>query len=122
MGPAQLSPAGAAKRTRPQTDVCFSPGFSASPRLRVESKTKGEEYMSRRFYEKDGNLDYLNGRAVAIIGYGRQRRAPRVWGARGVSGGGGGGGKKEGEPRARGGGRARQKFFPPGGAREGSQC
>src|ERR1017187_8487932 len=31
--------------------------------------------MSRRFYEKDGNLDYLNGRTVAIIGYGSQCHA-----------------------------------------------
>ena len=31
--------------------------------------------MSRRFYEKDGNLDYLNGRTVAIIGYGSQGHA-----------------------------------------------
>ena len=26
--------------------------------------------MPRRFYEKDGNLEVLNGRTVAIIGYG----------------------------------------------------
>jgi len=31
--------------------------------------------MSRRFYEKDGNLDHLNGRTVAIIGYGSQGHA-----------------------------------------------
>jgi len=31
--------------------------------------------MSKRFYEKDGNLDYLNGRTVAIIGYGSQGHA-----------------------------------------------
>jgi ketol-acid reductoisomerase len=31
--------------------------------------------MARRFYEKDGNLDYLNGRTVAIIGYGSQGHA-----------------------------------------------
>ncbi|MBZ5617363.1 MAG: ketol-acid reductoisomerase [Acidobacteriia bacterium] len=31
--------------------------------------------MPRRFYEKDGNLDYLNGRTVAIIGYGSQGHA-----------------------------------------------
>jgi ketol-acid reductoisomerase len=31
--------------------------------------------MSRRFYEKDGNLDYLNGKTVAIIGYGSQGHA-----------------------------------------------
>jgi len=31
--------------------------------------------MSRRFYEKDGNLDYLHGRTVAIIGYGSQGHA-----------------------------------------------
>ncbi len=31
--------------------------------------------MSRRFYEKDGNLDYLNGRTVAIVGYGSQGHA-----------------------------------------------
>ena len=31
--------------------------------------------MSRRFYEKDGNLDYLDGRTVAIIGYGSQGHA-----------------------------------------------
>jgi ketol-acid reductoisomerase len=31
--------------------------------------------MSRRFYEKDGNLDYLKGRTVAIIGYGSQGHA-----------------------------------------------
>jgi len=31
--------------------------------------------MSRRFYEKDGNLENLNGRTVAIIGYGSQGHA-----------------------------------------------
>src|SRR5580692_8961919 len=31
--------------------------------------------MSRRFYEKDGNLEHLNGRTVAIIGYGSQGHA-----------------------------------------------
>jgi len=31
--------------------------------------------MSRRFYEKDGNLDYLNGKTVAIVGYGSQGHA-----------------------------------------------
>jgi ketol-acid reductoisomerase len=31
--------------------------------------------MPRRFYEKDGNLSYLNGRTVAIIGYGSQGHA-----------------------------------------------
>src|SRR5580700_6681701 len=31
--------------------------------------------MPRRFYEKDGNLDYLDGRTVAIIGYGSQGHA-----------------------------------------------
>jgi len=31
--------------------------------------------MSRRFYEKDGNLEFLNGKTVAIIGYGSQGHA-----------------------------------------------
>ena len=31
--------------------------------------------MAKRFYEKDGNLDYLKGRTVAIIGYGSQGHA-----------------------------------------------
>src|SRR5882724_3575786 len=31
--------------------------------------------MPRRFYEKDGNLSYLNGRTVAVIGYGSQGHA-----------------------------------------------
>src|SRR5579863_2995059 len=31
--------------------------------------------MPKRYYEKDGNLDYLNGRVVAIIGYGSQGHA-----------------------------------------------
>src|SRR5436190_15670209 len=31
--------------------------------------------MPKRFYEKDGNLEYLNGRTVAIIGYGSQGHA-----------------------------------------------
>ena len=31
--------------------------------------------MSRRFYEKDGSLQYLEGRTVAIIGYGSQGHA-----------------------------------------------
>ena len=31
--------------------------------------------MSKRYYEKDGNLDYLKGRTVAIIGYGSQGHA-----------------------------------------------
>jgi len=31
--------------------------------------------MSRRFYEKDGSLEYLKGRTVAIIGYGSQGHA-----------------------------------------------
>src|SRR5690349_24366453 len=31
--------------------------------------------MLRRFYEKDGNLDKLRGRTIAIIGYGSQGHA-----------------------------------------------
>src|SRR5215475_10900687 len=31
--------------------------------------------MAKRYYEKDGNLDYLSGRTVAIIGYGSQGHA-----------------------------------------------
>src|SRR5471030_2291980 len=31
--------------------------------------------MPKRYYEKDGNLDYLKGRTVAIIGYGSQGHA-----------------------------------------------
>src|SRR5579862_6392883 len=31
--------------------------------------------MPRRFYEKDGNLEHLNGRTVAIVGYGSQGHA-----------------------------------------------
>src|SRR5574338_272457 len=31
--------------------------------------------MAKRFYEKDGNLDLLKGRTVAIIGYGSQGHA-----------------------------------------------
>src|ERR1700683_2079384 len=31
--------------------------------------------MPNRYYEKDGNLDYLDGRTVAIIGYGSQGHA-----------------------------------------------
>ena len=31
--------------------------------------------MARRFYEKDGSLEYLNGRTVAIVGYGSQGHA-----------------------------------------------
>src|SRR5271166_1714011 len=31
--------------------------------------------MPRRFYEKDGNLEHLSGRTVAIIGYGSQGHA-----------------------------------------------
>jgi len=31
--------------------------------------------VPKRYYEKDGNLDYLNGRTVAIIGYGSQGHA-----------------------------------------------
>ncbi|MBZ5727463.1 MAG: ketol-acid reductoisomerase [Acidobacteriia bacterium] len=31
--------------------------------------------MSKRYYEKDGNPEYLNGRTVAIIGYGSQGHA-----------------------------------------------
>jgi len=31
--------------------------------------------MSRRFYEKDGNAEFLNGKTVAIIGYGSQGHA-----------------------------------------------
>ncbi len=31
--------------------------------------------MPKRYYEKDGNLDYLHGRTVAIIGYGSQGHA-----------------------------------------------
>ncbi len=37
--------------------------------LRVGAK------MPKRYYEKDGNLDYLKGRTVAIIGYGSQGHA-----------------------------------------------
>src|ERR671930_2637292 len=31
--------------------------------------------MAKRYYEKDGNLDYLKGKTVAIIGYGSQGHA-----------------------------------------------
>src|SRR3989440_3651897 len=31
--------------------------------------------MPKRYYEKDGNLNYLKGRTVAIIGYGSQGHA-----------------------------------------------
>ena len=31
--------------------------------------------MPNRYYEKDGNLEFLNGRTVAIIGYGSQGHA-----------------------------------------------
>src|SRR5690349_13099287 len=31
--------------------------------------------MPKRYYEKDGNLDYLKGRTVAIVGYGSQGHA-----------------------------------------------
>src|SRR5262245_5026334 len=31
--------------------------------------------MAQRFYEKDGSLDFLGGRTVAIIGYGSQGHA-----------------------------------------------
>src|SRR5215217_7924429 len=31
--------------------------------------------MPRRFYEKDGNLEHLSGRTVAIVGYGSQGHA-----------------------------------------------
>jgi ketol-acid reductoisomerase len=31
--------------------------------------------MAKRYYEKDGSLDYLNGKTVAIIGYGSQGHA-----------------------------------------------
>ena len=31
--------------------------------------------MLKRFYEKDGNLDLLKGRTIAIIGYGSQGHA-----------------------------------------------
>ena len=31
--------------------------------------------MAKRYYEKDGNLDYLKGRTVAIVGYGSQGHA-----------------------------------------------
>ena len=31
--------------------------------------------MSKRYYEANGNLDYLKGRTVAIIGYGSQGHA-----------------------------------------------
>src|ERR1035441_4794011 len=33
--------------------------------------------MPNRYYEKDGNLDYLAGRTVAIISYGSQGHAHR---------------------------------------------
>ena len=31
--------------------------------------------MAKRFYEKDGNLEHLKGKTVAIIGYGSQGHA-----------------------------------------------
>src|SRR5689334_12159748 len=31
--------------------------------------------MPKRFYEKDGNLEHLSGRTVAIVGYGSQGHA-----------------------------------------------
>src|ERR1035437_988204 len=39
------------------------------------ARTNLEHIMSRRFYEKDGKLEYLKGRTAAIIGYGSQGHA-----------------------------------------------
>src|ERR1019366_7311349 len=38
-------------------------------------KNNSGALMPNRYYEKDGNLDYLAGRTVAIIGYGSQGHA-----------------------------------------------
>src|SRR5215471_1926688 len=38
-------------------------------------KVRSGETMPNRYYEKDGNLDFLAGRTVAIIGYGSQGHA-----------------------------------------------
>ena len=42
--------------------------------------------MLKRFYEKDGNLDRLKGRTIAIIGYGSQGHAHALESARFGSG------------------------------------
>src|SRR5258707_572016 len=34
-----------------------------------------EQLMPKRYYEKDGSLDHLKGRTVAIVGYGSQGHA-----------------------------------------------
>ena len=42
---------------------------------KLEETDTESEQMAKRYYEKDGNLDYLKGRTVAIIGYGSQGHA-----------------------------------------------
>src|ERR1035437_5160172 len=50
----------------------FPPWGRAIPRL---YKNNSGALMPNRYYEKDGNLDYLAGRTVAIIGYRSQGHA-----------------------------------------------
>ena len=66
-----------AKKLRLQPPVPTSAGHgSQRPVPHLSSCIQiTEPYMAKRYYEKDGNLDYLNGRTVAIIGYGSQGHA-----------------------------------------------
>jgi len=43
--------------------------------FQIQAVLPGTGQAANRYYEKDGNLDFLNGLAVAIIGYGSQGHA-----------------------------------------------
>src|SRR5436305_5016016 len=51
------------------------PRNSSSNRLCPPRNWKMSTNVPRRFYEKDGNLEHLSGRTVAIVGYGSQGHA-----------------------------------------------
>src|SRR5581483_1287111 len=51
-------------------------GAAADPTPAVPRKgVREEQNMAKRYYEKDGNLDLLKNKTVAIIGYGSQGHA-----------------------------------------------
>src|SRR6202050_2676152 len=66
-----LVPARSPLRSKPKSCAC-SRRFLRGPRPRLSGRRR---LMPNRYYEKDGSLEHLQGRKVAIIGYGSQGHA-----------------------------------------------